>query len=155
VPDSADLPLSDAELALFRELRRANVQFIVVGLAAAVLQGADAVTKDVDLWFKSIADPGVAEAARNAGGTFVWRNDPPLFSGPGLDDVDVVIHCDGLEDFATEYAASIEIAVAPNVTLRVLPIERVLASKRAAGRLKDKAVIPALEAAIAAIKESR
>lgn len=116
--------LSDAELALFPELRRANVQFIVVGLAAAVLQGADAVTKNVDLWFKSIADP------------------------------DVVIHCDGLQDFATEYAASIEIAVAPDVTLQVLPIERVLVSKRAAGRLKDKAVIPALEAAIAAIKES-
>jgi hypothetical protein len=153
VPDSADLPLSDAELALLRALNRANVQFIVVGLAAAVLQGADAVTKDVDLWFKSIADPGVAEAARSAGGTFVWRNDPPLFSGAGLDDV--VIHCDGLQDFATEYAASIEIAVAPDVTLRVLPIERVLASKRAAGRLKDTAVIPALEAAIAAIKESR
>ena len=45
-------------------------------------------------------------------------------------------------------------AVAPDVTLQVLPIERVLVSKRAAGRLKDKAVIPALEAAIAAIKES-
>jgi hypothetical protein len=45
--------------------------------------------------------------------------------------------------------------VAPDATLRVLPIERVLASKRAAGRLKDQAVIPALEAAIAAIKESR
>jgi hypothetical protein len=36
----------------------------------------------------------------------------------------------------------------------VLPIDRVLASKRVADRPKDRAVIPALEAAIAAIKES-
>jgi hypothetical protein len=55
----------------------------------------------------------------------------------------------------TSSSSSSEIAVAPDVTLRVLPIERVLASKLAAGRLKDKAVIPTLEAAIAAIKESR
>jgi hypothetical protein len=154
VPDSDKLPLSDEEVALLRELGRANVPFMLVGLAAAVLQGADAVTKDIDLWFESIADPRVAEAARKVGATFVWRNDPPLFSGPGLDDVDVVIHCDGLRDFRAEYAASIEVGVTSDTTLRVLPIERVLASKRAAGRPKDKAVIPALEAAIAAIKES-
>jgi hypothetical protein len=55
----------------------------------------------------------------------------------------------------TSSSSSSEIPVAPDATLRVLPIERVLASKRAAGRLKDQAVIPALEAAIAAIKESR
>ena len=40
------------------------------------------------------------------------------------------------------------------VVVKVLPIERVLASKRAANRPKDRAVIPALEAAIAAIKET-
>lgn len=144
MPDSDKLPLSDEEVALLRELGRANVPFMLVGLAAAVLQGADAVTKDIDLWFESIADPRVAEAARKVGATFVWRNDPPLFSGPGL----------GLRDFRSEYAASIEVGVTSDTTLRVLPIERVLASKRAAGRPKDKAVIPALEAAIAAIKES-
>lgn len=68
--------------------------------------------------------------------------------------MDVVIHCDGLRDFSSEYAASLEVGVASDTTLRVRPIERVLASKRAAGRPKDQAVIPALEAAIAAIKES-
>jgi hypothetical protein len=36
------------------------------------------------------------------------------------------------------------------VTLRVLPLERVLVSKRAANRPKDAAQIPLLEAALAA-----
>ena len=127
---------------------------MLVGLAAAVLQGADAVTKDLDLWFRSISHPGVAEAAREVGAAFAWRNNPPLFSGPGLDDIDVVLKCDGLRDFDAEYEAAIDIALAPALVVKVLPLERVLASKRAADRPKDRAVIPALEAAVAAIKES-
>jgi hypothetical protein len=155
VPDSDKLPISEEELNLLRELTRVDVAFMLVGLGAAVLQGADAVTKDLDLWFRSIADPGLAEAAQNVGAAFIWRNNPPLFSGPGLDDIDVVIKCDGLRDFDTEYAAAVEIALAPGVVLKVLPIDRVLASKRAADRPKDRAVVPALEAALAAIQESR
>jgi hypothetical protein len=34
--------------------------------------------------------------------------------------------------------------------VKVLPLERVIVSKRAAKRLKDTAVLPALEAALAA-----
>jgi hypothetical protein len=59
-----------------------------------------------------------------------------------------------LRDFDAEYAGSIDIALVPGLTVKVLPIDRVLASKRVADRPKDRAVIPALEAAIAAIKES-
>ena len=36
------------------------------------------------------------------------------------------------------------------VVLRVLPLERIIASKRATGRPKDLAAMPALEAALAA-----
>jgi hypothetical protein len=91
---------------------------MLVGLSAAVVQGAD-----------------------------------PLFSGPGLDDIDVVLKCDGLLDFDSEYSGAIDIALVPGLVVRVLPIERVLARKNAADRAKDRAVIPALEAAIAAIKK--
>jgi len=154
VPDSDKLPISEEELNLLRELTRVDVPFMLVGLGAAVLQGADAVTKDLDLWFRSISDPGLVEAARNVGAAFAWRSNPPL-SGPGLDDIDVVIKCDGLRDFDAEYAAAIDIALVPGVVLKVLPIDRVLASKRAADRPKDRAVVPALEAALAAIEESR
>ena len=58
MPDSDALPVSDEEIGLLRELTNAGVPFMLVGLGAAVLQGADAVTKDLDLWFRSIADPG-------------------------------------------------------------------------------------------------
>jgi len=154
VPDSDGLPVSEQEIELLRELTDAGVPFMLVGLGAAVLQGADAVTKDLDLWFRSTAHPGVEEAARKVGAVFAWRNNPPLFSGPGLDDIDVVLKCDGLRDFDSEYRAAIELALVPGLIVKVLPIDRVLASKRAADRPKDRAVIPALEAAIAAIKES-
>jgi hypothetical protein len=127
---------------------------MIVGLGAAVIQGADTVTKDLDLWFQSTAHPGLAEAARNVGGVFVWRSNPPLFSGPGLDDIDVVLKCDGLLDFDAEYAHAIDVHLTPGLAIKVLPIDRVLVSKTAANRPKDRAVIPALEAAIAAIKES-
>src|SRR6185295_12385083 len=127
---------------------------MLVGLGAAVVQGADAVTKDLDLWFRSTSHPGVAEAARKVGATFIWRTTPPLFSGAGLDDIDVVLKCDGLGDFDAEYVAAIDVTLVSDLVIKVLPIERVLASKRAANRPKDRAVIPALEAAIAAIKES-
>jgi hypothetical protein len=154
VRDSDALPLSETEVELLRGLTDAGVPFMLVGLGAAVLQGADAVTKDLDLWFRSISHAGVAEAARKVGAVFAWRNDPPLFSGPGLEDIDVVIKCDGLRDFDSEYGAAIDMSLAPDLSVKVLPIERVLVSKRAADRPKDRAVIPALEAAIAAIKES-
>ena len=153
MPDSDGLPVSEKEFELLRELGNAGVPFMLVGLGAAVLQGADAVTKDLDLWFRSTSHPGVEEAAHKIGAVFIWRSDPPLFSGPGLDDIDVVVACDGLRDFDAEYAAAIDIALGPGLVLKVLPIDRVLASKRAADRPKDRAVIPALEAAIAAIRE--
>jgi hypothetical protein len=127
---------------------------MLVGLGAAVIQGADAVTKDLDLWFRSISHPGLTEAAQRVGAAFIWRNNPPLFSGPGLDDIDVVLNCDGLADFDAEYGGALDVTLAPDLVVKVLPIDRVLVSKRAADRPKDRAVIPALEAAIAAIKES-
>ena len=154
MPDLDGLPVSEQEIQLLRELTNAGVPFMLVGLGAAVVQGADAVTKDLDLWFPSISHPGLAEAAQKVGAAFIWRNNPPLFSGPGLDDIDVVIKCDGLLDFDSEYRGAVDVALVPGLIVKVLPIGRVLASKRAADRPKDRAVIPALEAAIAAIKES-
>lgn len=154
MPASDESPVSEEELRLLLALTRAQVPFMLVGLGAAVVQGADLVTQDLDLWFQSTSHPGVAEAAKEVGGVFVWRNNPPLFSGPGLDAIDVVVKCDGLLSFDDEYAGALDIPLAPGLVIKTLPIERVLASKRAANRNKDRAVIPALEAAIAAIKAS-
>ena len=142
-------PLSSAELAFLRELARTKTRFMIVGVGSAVLQGADAVTQDLDLWFESIADEKIADAARAAGGVFAWRANPPMLSGVGFDQIDIVQHCDGLRSFKDEYAKAIEIRL-EDFTVKVLPLARVIASKAAANRPKDRAVLPALLAAASA-----
>jgi len=149
VPGSTDFPLSDEELTFLRELTRAGAKFLIVGLGAAVLQGADAVTQDLDLWFRSVADPSIAQAARAAGGVFAWRSVPPMIAGDGLERLDIVLQCDGLDNFDVEYAHAADIPL-DDFAVKILPLERIIASKRAAGRPKDKAVLEALKAALAA-----
>ena len=151
MPDSSDFPLGNAELVFLRALVRARSRFMIVGLGAAVLQGADAVTQDLDLWFHSLGDPAIANAARAAGGVFVTRSSPPMIAGDGLDRIDLVVHCQGLESFDVEYASALELAVT-DFSVKILPLERVIASKRAAGRPKDRAVLESLRAALVATR---
>jgi hypothetical protein len=150
----ADSSVTDAEIAFLQELARRKVKFMVVGMSAAVIQGADLATEDIDLWFESLSDPGLDEAARAAGGMIAWRASPPMITGKGLDHIDIVSRCDGLRTFNAEYAAAIE-AEAFGVKVKVLPLRRVIASKKAANRLKDRAVLPALKAALAAIRRTK
>ena len=146
---SGESPLSDAERVFLRELTRGGAKFMVVGLGAAVLQGADTVTQDLDLWFESLGDPIVAQAAHAAGGALAWRANPPVIAGEGFDRIDLVVRCDGLESFTAEYARAIDVTI-DDFSIKILPLERVIASKQAAGRPKDTAVLPALNAALAA-----
>jgi hypothetical protein len=67
------------------------------------------------------------------------------------DRLDVVSHMHGLGKFAEEYVNSVEVEV-DGLPLRVLKLERIIASKRAAGRPKDLAAIPALEEALAVLR---
>jgi hypothetical protein len=143
--------LTEAERALIAALDRRSVRFLVVGLSAALLEGAAVATQDIDLWFHH-GDPELLRAAAaEAGGFWVsgFGMQPAAFGGPGLERVDYVFSPQGLEDFDIEYARARDYDV-EGVRLKVLPLERVLASKRAANRPKDKAQIPALEAALAA-----
>ena len=147
--------LTPAEQALFRALARRRVRYVVVGLGAALLEGASVATQDLDLWFERFDDPAVTQAAQDAGGFFIsgFGMQPPAFGGPGLDRLDIVLTAHGLESFQTEFDRAREYDV-DGVVLRVLPLERIIASKLATGRPKDLAAMPALEAALAA-KHSR
>lgn len=58
----------------------------------------------------------------------------------------------GLGDFDAEYEAAVD-HVLDGVSLRVLPLARVIASKQSTGRQKDKAQLPGLEATLAARQE--
>jgi hypothetical protein len=147
------IALTAAERQFFSSLNELAVHYLVVGLSAAVLQGADTATLDIDVWFQDRADPRIADAAKSAGGVWIpghFGMMPPMLGGDELGDrLDVVLTASGLGSFETEYQGALMIAV-DDVELPVLPLERIICSKRAAGRVKDLAVLPALEAALAA-----
>jgi hypothetical protein len=149
----ADSALTDAERKLLLELNARGVRFMVVGASAAILQGANTATQDIDLWFESTTDPRIKAAIDAVGGIWVsgsFGMMPPTIGGEALGDrFDVVVHMHGLEPFDVEFLRAREMTV-DGVPLRVLPIERIIASKRATGRPRDHAQLPALEEALAA-----
>lgn len=146
------LALEPAERAFLEALQRLGVRYMVVGMSAALLQGARGVTEDIDLWFERLDDPKIGEAARAANGFWISGNfgmRPPGIGGIGPEDrFDVVLTAQGLDDFDEEYTRARTIEV-DGLKLRILPLDRIVTSKRAANRPKDLAQIPALEAALA------
>lgn len=147
----SEFVLTPAERALLQALDALGVRFLLVGMGAALVEGANGTTQDLDLWFGSIDVAKLDEAARRAGGFYTsgFGMQPPAIGGDGLDRVDLVLTASGLESFDDEYARARDY-VLDDLRVRVLPLERVLASKRAAKRPKDIAQIPLLEAALAA-----
>ena len=147
--------LTDAERSLFEALDRQGVRFMLVGLSAAVLQGSNTATRDIDIWFEDTSDPRIGHAVAEAGGIWVSESfgmRPPQIGGDALGDrVDVVNHMHGLGKFADEIANSVVVDV-DGLRLRVLELDRIITSKRATGRKKDLAVIPALEEALAVLR---
>jgi hypothetical protein len=140
------LPLSETELRLLETLLRHKIRFMVVGLSAAALQGAPVVTEDIDLWFDDLSDPKLSQALVKVGAAYIppFGLNPPMLGGPGSEPFDVAIRMSGLGEFADEWKHALTIKVG-RLKLKVLPLERILASKRAANRPKDRRVIPVLQ----------
>ena len=148
---AAPLPFAESEIRLLAALLRARVRFMVVGLSAATLQGAPVVTQDVDLWFEKLGDPNISQALQRVGAAYVPPSvlNPPMLAGPGAELFDIVLRMDGLETFARELKHCIAIPLGC-YQLKVLSLERILASKMAANRAKDRLTIPVLRDALAA-----
>jgi hypothetical protein len=146
-----DVILTPAERALLEALNALSVRYLIVGMGAALLEGAPGTTQDLDLWFGSLDAERLREAARRAGGLYTpgFGLQPPAIGGEGLDRLDLVLTAPGLESFEVEFARAHEYEL-DGVPVKVLPLERVIVSKRAAKRLKDAAQIPMLEAALSA-----
>ena len=142
----APAPFTSREIEFLRALDAAGVEFLVVGLAAAALQGAPAVTQDIDLWFEDLSDPRLGKALSRVGAAYVppTESHPPLLVGGGAELFDVVTHMHGVGSFRSERRRSIRVRVG-DVEVRVLPLSRIIASKKATGRPKDLAILPALE----------
>jgi hypothetical protein len=140
------LPLSESELRLLGSLLRHKIRFMVVGLSAAALQGAPVVTEDVDLWFDNLSDPKLMQALIKVGAAYIppFGDNPPMLGGRGSEPFDIAVRMNGLDSFAAEWERAVEIKVG-RLRLKVLPLERILASKKAANRPKDRRVIPVLQ----------
>jgi hypothetical protein len=147
---AAPLPFSASELRLLRVLLKRKVRFMVVGLSAATLQGAPVVTQDVDLWFENLGEPKISRALQEVGAAYVPPSaiNPPMLAGAGAELFDIVLRMDGLGTFADEIKNCVEIPLGRQ-KLKVLSLERILASKIAANRSKDKLAIPVLRDALA------
>jgi hypothetical protein len=148
-----ELVLTSAERALLEALNALGVRYLIVGMGAALIEGAPGTTQDLDLWFGHINAEQLREAASRAGGLYTsgFGLQPPAIGGAGLDRVDVVLTASGLESFESEFSLARDYEL-DGVPVKVLPLERVIVSKRAAKRPKDTAQIPMLEAALAARK---
>ena len=99
-----NLIFTENEAEFLKELVRQKVDFMVVGLSAAALQGAPVVTQDVDLWFGDLSDPGIKKALKKVKGSYVppSTNNPPLFTGKAVKLFDIVVHMHGLNNFEKE-----------------------------------------------------
>ena len=58
----------------------------------------------------------------------------------------------GLDHFTLEYSRALDARI-DGVSLKVLPLDRVIVSKRATNRPKDVAALPALEATLRAMTD--
>lgn len=145
----------DKEIAFLEELTKRRVEFIIVGAAAAALQGAPIVTQDVDLWFKDLGHPGIKRALAKVGGAMVPPIGlrPPVFAGEAVKLFDIVLTMHGLGSFDEEKKHTTVVALGP-ISVRILNLDRIIKSKETVRRPKDLLIIPVLKDALMTIKSA-
>jgi hypothetical protein len=134
-----------------RALASARLEAIVIGVAAAVLQGAPATTQDVDLLVRRTRANAVKirkfRSLLGDYGQVAVTADVDSLVGP-TGQVDLIYDAmpPGLQfESVRSRAATITVG---RTTLTVASLEDVIRSKRAADRPKDRAQLPILEATL-------
>ncbi len=136
---SQDSPLG----AFLKALRQEKIDCILIGAMAAVQQGAPLMTIDYDFWVRlpERQYTRLLAIVQRLGGTIRARTLYELNDGTQLN---AVFQPDGLRSFDSEWKRCL-VRKVENVPTRILPLARVIASKRAANRDKDVAVLPILQ----------
>lgn len=151
---------------LLRTLVEHEVEFCLIGAAAAWLQGSPAVTLDLDVMPRRDLDnaerlaaalnalaarpAGVDESVELEGADFLgWQTQRFTTEAGPLDVVPHAAAIGGFEDVAT-----IELEL-DNLSIRAITIDQVIASKEELGRPKDTAALPALYATRDALRRQR
>lgn len=134
-----DSPLGAFLAALHKE----GIESILIGAMAAIRQGAPLMTVDYDFWVRLPERQYVRllTIVQRQGGTIRARTLYELSDGT---QVNAVFTPNGLRSFTTEWKAC-GLGKLGGVPVRILPLARVIASKQAAGRDKDIAVLPVLK----------
>ncbi|MBM3883616.1 MAG: hypothetical protein FJ387_28575 [Verrucomicrobia bacterium] len=119
-----------------KALREEEIDCILIGAMAAIAQGAPLMTVDYDfwVWLPERQYVRLLMIVRRQGGTVRARTVYELGDGT---QVNAVFQPDGLRSFAAEWKIS-RWGKLENVPVKVLPLRRVIASKRAPG-LEDPA----------------
>jgi hypothetical protein len=151
---------------LLRSLVEHEVAFCVIGAVAAWLQGNPTVTLDLDVMPRRDLDNAErlaaalnALGARTASGDGARGLEGTDFLGwqsrrfeTEAGPLDVVPHAAAIGGF--EDVATIELALG-DLSIRVITIDEVIASKEKLGRPKDTAALPALYATREALRRRR
>ena len=135
----ADRPLG----AFLKALREEKIRCILIGSMAGIAQGAPLMTIDYDFWVELPERQYVRLLAivQRQNGMVLARTLYELCDGT---QVNAVFRPDGLRSFEVEFKGARRGRLAGQ-PVRILPLARVIASKRAAGRDKDRAALPILE----------
>jgi hypothetical protein len=121
-------------------------------MSAAILQGVPATTLDTDIWV-DLAErryPAVLDVVRRQGGTILARTVVVLAEDTL---VNFLYRVDGLRSFDDEYRSAKTVRLG-RWKIAVLPLDRIIASKKFVGREKGLAHLPLLER-VAALRRRR
>jgi hypothetical protein len=145
--------------SLLATLATSDVEFIVVGMLAAVAQGAPVTTHDLDIVHRRTPE-NVARLvdllvnkldARYRGRTDVLRPTAEILAGTGhsllktnLGPLDVLGAIEGGRDYDVLLPKSHQIEISGHPVF-VLGLETLIELKRGSTRLKDQLVLPVLE----------
>jgi len=147
-------------------LATSEVEFIVVGMTAGVLQGAPVTTVDLDVVHRRTPENVARLLGVLASLDAVYRHDPrklrPQEShlvGPGhqlltttqgdLDCLGAIGEGIGYEELL---AQTVTMSLSGGTTVRVLSLPALIEAKERAGRPKDLAVLPVLRATLDELK---
>lgn len=145
--------------SLLETLATSDVEFVVVGLLAAVAQGAPVTTHDLDIVHRrtpeniaKLVDVLVNKLdARYRGHTDVLRPTAEILAGTGhsllktnLGPLDVLGAIEGGRDYDALLPVSQRIEISGH-TVHVLGLETLIELKRESTRRKDQLVLPILE----------
>jgi len=129
--------------AFLKALREEKIDCILIGAMAAIEQGAPLMTVDYDFWVSLPERQYIRlfTIVRRQGGTIRAHTLYELSDGT---QVNAIFEPDGLRSFDAEWKSS-RWGELESIPVKVLPLRRVITSKRAANREKDLAVLPILE----------